>query len=125
MSRKWLLTVTAVGEAGTGVALLALPSVVVELLFGVTTNFPETVTLGRVLGAALVAVGIVSWVGRNDPGRLAKVGLLAALLIYDGAAAILLAYAGAILDIAGVLLWPAVVLHVMMAAWCLVCLRQG
>jgi hypothetical protein len=125
VSRKWFLTVTAVGEAGTGAALLALPLVVLELLFGVTTNFPETVTLGRVLGAALVAVGLACWVGRNDPGQVAKVGLPAALLIYDAAAAILLAYAGAILDIAGILLWPAVALHAMLAIWCLICLRLG
>jgi len=115
--------VTAVGEVGTGVALLALPSVVVELLFGVTTNSPETVTLGRVLGSALAAVGLVCWIGRNDLGQLAKVGLLAALLFYDCAAAVLLAYAGAILNIAGVLLWPAVALHIVMALWCLVCFR--
>jgi hypothetical protein len=38
-------------------------------------------------------------------------------LIYDAVAAILLALAGAVLRLRGVLLWPAVALHAVLAVW--------
>jgi hypothetical protein len=42
-------------------------------------------------------------------------------LFYNLAAAILLTHAGIGLSLAGILLWPAVILHVILAAWCMVC----
>ena len=44
------------------------------------------------------------------------------MLIYDVAAAALLAYAGLVLNMVGLALWPAVVLHAALAGWCVVCL---
>jgi hypothetical protein len=125
MRRNRFLTVTAVVETGAGVALLTLPSAVVELLCGMTTTSPETLTLGRILGAALVAVGIACWVGRNDPGYAVKVGLMAAALLYNVAVALLLSYGGVTLNLTGVLLWPAVAVHTALAVWCLACLWQN
>jgi hypothetical protein len=48
--------------------------------------------------------------------------LLSGVLIYDIAAAGLLAYAALFLDMAGIGLWPAVAVHVVLAAWCVACL---
>ena len=49
-------------------------------------------------------------------------GLVAAMLFYDIAAAAFLAFAGVGLGLNGVALWPGVLLHSAMAAWCLACL---
>jgi hypothetical protein len=49
--------------------------------------------------------------------------LLTGILIYNVAAAILLAYAGVALKMIGVLLWPAVAIHAILAIWCFGCLR--
>jgi hypothetical protein len=49
-------------------------------------------------------------------------GLLTGVLIYDLAAAAVLAYAGLFLDMAGLALWPAVALHAALAFWCVVCI---
>jgi hypothetical protein len=104
--------------------LLVLPSVLVAFLLGVSPAAPEALFIGRIAGAALLALGVACWLARNDPGRPAQLGLLAGVLIYDLTAAALLAYAGLVLSMAGIALWPAVVLHTALAVWCAVCIRD-
>ena len=118
---KPLLALTALGEAATGLALLVYPPIVVRLLFGADIA-GAGVVMSRVAGAALLAIGVSCWLARNDPGRPTQVGLLTGVLIYDIAAAALLAYAGLFLNMAGIALWPAIVLHAALAFWCVVCL---
>ncbi|MFO0844770.1 MAG: hypothetical protein U0797_20630 [Gemmataceae bacterium] len=118
MHRAYLLTVTALGEVGTGVALLVLPSVPVALLLGMSAVAPEALFIGRVTGAALLALGVASWLARADEPCSSQAGLLTGLLIYDGTAAALLGYAGLVLGLAGVALWPAAALHAALAVWC-------
>jgi hypothetical protein len=122
MRRDYLLIVTALGEGGTGLALLALPAGVLTLLLGVEQALPELATLARVAGAALLALGIACRPGRPDQRGPSRKGLLIAVLTYDVAAAVILAYAGWFLGLVGLALWPAVVLHAALAAWCVVCL---
>jgi hypothetical protein len=118
---KLLLALTAVGEAATGLVLLVYPPIVVRLLFGADAT-GVGVVMSRVAGAALLAIGVACWPARNDPGGAAQLGLLSGVLIYDLAAAAPLAYAGLFLDMAGIALWPAVVVHVVLAVWCVACL---
>jgi hypothetical protein len=118
MHRAYLLIVTAAIETATGLALLVVPSVPLSLLLGVSEAAPETFLVGRIAGAALLAIGIASWLARGP----AQVGLVVAVLVYDVAAAALLAYAGLVLRMVGIALWPAVVLHAALAGWCVVCL---
>jgi hypothetical protein len=116
------LILTAFLEGGTGVSLLVLPSVPLALLLGVCVAAPEALLVGRVTGAALLAIGVACWLGRGDKESPAQFGLLTGVLIYDGAAAALLGYAGLVLTMVGIALWPAVVLHTALAVWCVVCL---
>jgi hypothetical protein len=122
MNRAYLLIVTAVGEGGTGLLLLVLPSVPLALLLGVERAAPETLFVARFAGAALLAIAVACWLARYDHGRPAQLGLLAGVLIYDVAAAALLAYAGFALSMVGLALWPAAVLHAALAVWCVACL---
>ena len=122
MHRAYLLIVTAVAEAGTGLVLLVLPSLPLVLLLGVEQASLETIFVTRLAGAALLAIGVACWLARNDHGRTAQRGLLTGLLVYDVAAAALLAYAGLALSMVGLALWPAVVLHAALAIWCILCL---
>ncbi len=120
---KGLHTVTAVIEAGAGVALGCFPSVAVALLLGSPLDSPAAVVLGRLTGAALLALGVACWLARGDAQSRAAKGLIAAMTVYNLAAAMLFLFAGIGLGLRGVALWPAMVLHAAMAVWCVTCLR--
>ncbi len=123
MSR--LLKLTAIIEVATGLALMAVPSVVVRLLLGSPLDTSAAAMLGRVAGAALLALGVACWLARDDTQSRAARGLVVAMLMYNIVATAVLAFAGIGLGLHGVALWPAVVLHAVMAIWCIVCLRRS
>jgi hypothetical protein len=121
---KELLTLVAIAEGATGVALMIVPSLVGRLLLG--AEFSGVAALvGRVAGIALFALGIACWLARTDtPSRAAR-GLVAAMLFYNVVVAALLAFAGLGSGLRGLMLWPAVTLHAVMAVWCVACLRRS
>ena len=118
------LTLTAIIEAATGLALIALPAIVVRLLLGAEIS-GASIPLGRVAGAALLALGVACWLARNDRQSRTARGLVVAMLVYNIVATAVLAFAGIGLGLHGVALWPAVLLHAVMAIWCIVCLRRS
>src|SRR6059036_2560794 len=120
-----LLKLTAIIEAATGLALIAVPAIVVRLLLGSPLDTSAAVMLGRVAGAALLALGVACWLARDDTQSRAARGLVVAMLMYNLVATALLAFAGIGLGLHGVVLWPAVVLHAAMVIWCIVCLRHS
>jgi len=122
---KTLLTITAVLEAVTGLALLLSPPVIAALLLGASLNAPAALTVGRLAGAALLTLGVACWLARDDGPSRAVYGLVAAMLLYNTAVAALVAVAGIASRLDGVGLWPVVVLHVAMAGWCIACLRSN
>lgn len=117
-----LLPMTAVAEAATGAALLAVPALLVSLLFGGTLD-STGLAVGRVAGAALVALGVACWCARRDENSRATIGIVTGMLFYNLAVAAILAYAGLGQGIGGILLWPVVILHAALAGWCIACLR--
>lgn len=120
---KHLLTVSAIIELGAGLALLVVPTVVVKLLLGADI-FGAGVPLGRVTGTALLALGAACWLARGDAQRQAARGLVAAMLLYNFSVVVVLGTAGTVSQTAGIALWAAVVIHGMMAAWCIALLLR-
>ena len=118
-----LLALSAIIEAATGLALIAVPAIVVRLLLGAEIS-GASIPLGRVAGAALLALGVACWLARDDTQSRAARGLVVAMLMYNIAATAVLAFAGMGLGLQGVLLWPAVVLHAVMAIWCITTLLR-
>lgn len=121
---KSLLAITAMIEVGVALALLAVPSLVVKLLFGSPLETAAAVALGRLGGAALLALSMACWRSRADATSKAARGVAVAMLLYNIAAVVVLAMAGAYSKLVGVALWPAVGFHVVMTGWCFVCLRN-
>src|SRR5438046_7368831 len=122
---KRLLKLTAIIEAATGLGLVAVPAVVVRLLLASPLGTSASIPLGRVAGVALLALGVACWLARDDTQSRAARGLVVAMLMYNLIAIAVLAFAGIGLGLHGVALWPAVVLHAVMAIWCIVCLRRS
>src|SRR5256885_2197430 len=104
---------------------MAVPSVVAGLLLGSPLDTSAAVMLGRVAGAALLALGVACWLARDDTQSRSARGLVVAMLIYNILATAVLAFAGIGLGLHGVVLWPAVVLHATMGVWCGACLRRS
>jgi len=121
---KRLLIVTAIIELGVGLALLAFPSATVALLLGSSLDAPAAVTLGRVAGAALLALGVANWLAQYDEQSCAARGLVSAMVLYNLGAVIILGSAGLGSQSVGIALWPAVILHAVMAVWCVTSLRR-
>jgi len=115
---RLLLAVTAVIEVGAGLALLFWPSAAVALLLGSGLDTPAAVTLGRLAGAALFALGVACWFARHDVRSCAARGLASAMVLYNLGAVVILGVAGTQLRPVGVALWPVVVLHAAMTVWC-------
>jgi hypothetical protein len=120
-SQRNLFTATSLLELGAGLSLMSLPALAIGLLLGVETPSPEALAVGRVGGAGLIAIGVACWAARDDRGSRSQRGLLWAVLVYNVGASTVLAFWGAVFSMAGVALWPAVGLHVVMAIWCVVC----
>jgi hypothetical protein len=101
-----LLIFTALAEAALGLALLVVPSLVGRLLLGAELT-GVAVPLARVLGIALIALGIACW-----PRWTALCGMLT----YNALATAYLAYIGIRGVWVGPFLWPAVVLHAILTS---------
>ena len=61
---KKLLALAAMAEAVTGLALVVAPSLVGRLLLGVEA-IGIAIPVARVLGVALIALGVACWPGRT------------------------------------------------------------
>ena len=97
--------------------LLVSPTLVVAFLLGASLDAPAALIVGRIAGAALLSLGVACWLARDDGLSLALRALIAAMLLYNCAAAAVLAHAGAVVGLVGVLMWPAVALHAALAIW--------
>lgn len=121
---KNLFTVTAVIEFGTGLVLVALPSALGIILLDARVDTPIALTIARIAGFALLAVGIICWLARNEGNTRFTKGLAGAMLLYNVGAVAVFAFAALVLGVSGIALWPTVVLHTAMAGWCLKSMSQ-
>jgi hypothetical protein len=102
---KNVLTFAAIGEAATGLALLIVPSLVGQLLLGDPFT-GVAIPVARVAGIAVISLAIACWPGTP----------LIGMLIYSASITLYFAYLGFAGGLTGILLWPAVVLHVILTA---------
>jgi hypothetical protein len=101
---KYSLTIAALAEAATGLALLLVPSLVAQLLLGEGLA-GIAIPVARVAGLGLIGLGLACWPGPP----------LAGMLFYSAAVALYLAFLGIVGGFAGILLWPAVALHLVLS----------
>jgi hypothetical protein len=107
-----ILAFAAVVEAGTGLALIVDPAIVVRLLLGAELS-GVAVPLGRCFGVTLLALGIACWPSRQR--RDSRASPFRAMLVYNALIASYLAWLGTIEHMGGSLLWPGVALHGLVA----------
>jgi hypothetical protein len=93
-------------EAATGLLLLVAPAVVAKLLLG-TGIEGAAIIVGNIAGVALISLAIACWPRVETRGD----GSYLAMLVYNLLVALLLGETGATGAASGILLWPAVVVH--------------
>jgi hypothetical protein len=117
-----ILAFASIVEAATGLALLVDPRTVVGLLVG--PNAPvEEIPMGRLPGIAILALGLACW----PDGGHARRGSPAfrGMLFYNVMIALFLVYLFKIGHLGGVLLWPGVALHAVVALLLIWAWRAG
>ena len=85
--------------------MLIVPSLVGQLLLGEELT-GVAIPVARVAGIALIGLGVACWPGPP----------LVGMLIYTAVVAVYLAYVSIAGGLTGILLWPAVVVHVILTA---------
>ena len=103
---KKVLTVAAVAEAATGVALFVVPSLVGRLLLGAELT-GVSIPVARVAGIALLALGAACFPGSTPLGGMLTYSVLVTPYLF------FIAMRG---EWVGPLLWPAIVLHAVLTA---------
>jgi hypothetical protein len=101
---KKVLIFAAAGEAATGLALLIVPALVGQLLLGEELT-GVAILVARVAGIALIALGIACWPGPP----------LVGILTYSAVVTLYLAYLGLVTGLTSLLLWPAVIFHIVLS----------
>ena len=108
-------------ELVTGLILLVIPGVVIRALIGADEGTTSTI-VGRVLGGALVGLGIA---GASARGRTPERRIVLAYLVYNVSTAAVLAAASVAGTANGILLWLVVAVHALLAVVLLADLLLG
>jgi hypothetical protein len=119
---KLLLSITAVFECLTGIALIAVPSIVVPLLIGIPFEDDSLHVISGFTGAALVSIGMACWLYRNS--GINALPLVKSVLFYNVTGTFILLYAILVLNMSALGLWPVTIIHLAMGIWCLFVLRR-
>lgn len=105
-----VIAFAALVELLTGLALMTFPAVFVRLVYGADAT-GVVITLGRMTGFGLLALGIACWPER---GARASEPALRGLLTYNALLAAMFAYLAISRVTIGFFFWPALALHVVL-----------
>ncbi|MBP9089567.1 hypothetical protein KBI23_00965 [bacterium] len=128
---KAFFITTAALEVGAGLALILAPLQAATLLLGASPIGLGADLFEKVAGFALIALALANWLARNDTQCAAARGIVWGMLIYNlGIIEFFFPFALAPLvqqqpsQTVGVLVCPAVILHIVMSMWCGLCLAK-
>ena len=106
-----IVSVSAAIEAATGLVLLIAPQLFASLVLG--TGFDQAgVVVARVCGVALLSLGLACWPEEHVSVGEGGTAVARALLTYNASIAAYFAYLRILGGYRGILLVPAILLHV-------------
>ena len=106
-----VLKFASVVEICTGVGFAFEPALLLSLLLGMETSNVSAL-MGRLFGVALISLGIACWPGRGNNVLWSPI---VAMSLYNAIVAIYLTVLGSFMHTGGILLWPGVILHAVVA----------
>jgi hypothetical protein len=108
------LAIAAALESLTGVAIILIPGVVIALLLGVEAS-SVGLMIGRLLGVALLSLGVACWGARTDVGGSAQTATLRAITLYNAGVGVSLVVFAATGMASALLAWLVGILHLGLA----------
>ena len=123
MKTQSLLIFTAVLEGLTGIGLLLAPALIIQILLGAGISDPVVLTITRVGGSAILSLALACWFGRKDQQSMASKAIISAMLVYNIAVFVTLAYSAFSFKTTPALI-AALVIHGLLAIACFNSLRK-
>ncbi|HEY4966504.1 MAG TPA: hypothetical protein VII28_08895 [Puia sp.] len=123
MKPQTLLVFTAVLETLTGIGLLLAPVLLIRILLGAEINDPVVVTIARVGGSAITAIGVTCWLARKDQQGTGLKALTSGLLVYNTLVLVVLAYSAVNYKTTPMLI-AALIGHFVLAIFCVSSLQK-
>jgi hypothetical protein len=111
LSRQKILWLASVVEMGTGLLLIVAPAMLVQLLLGNHLS-ADGMPLARVAGIELLALGLACWPASQ---ALASTPAVRGMLAYNVLVSLYLTLIAVRHQVGGLLLWPAVIFHVLVS----------
>ena len=112
MKLSTLMVINALITAVFGVGFVVVPGQLMSLYGPEVT--PQLVYVGRLFGAALLTLAVLTWTARNAPDSEARRAILLAMVVGDGIAfvASLIGQLGGVMNALG---WSTVVIYLLLA----------
>jgi hypothetical protein len=110
MTIRMLVKISSLIEVATGLVLLAAPDLVARVLLGAGLS-DSGIAVARLAGIGLLSLGVAGWAG-GDQGTPPATR---ALFLYNLLAALYLGYLRVGVGFVSYLLWPACLLHAVLA----------
>jgi hypothetical protein len=123
MKIQTLFVMMAVLEILMGISLLLAPAFVINLLLGAEISTGTEFTICRIGGSALIALGMICWLARQDVKSGASKALVGGLFTYNAFVSITLANSAYISQITPLLI-AALVVHLILGITCVFQLRK-
>jgi hypothetical protein len=118
---KKFITLTAISEGLTGIALIAIPNTIVLFLLGKPTIGPEGKITAMLAGAAILSLAVICWMLRETPG-LQK--LVKGMLFYNCGIIAIAIYGVIWYGLTNVGLWFVMFAHAVLSVWGLITLMN-
>jgi hypothetical protein len=113
MKLKTLFIITTIIVTVFGVLFVVIPTTVYSF-YGIE-SFPALTYMGQLFGAALLAIGLISWQSRSAADSDARKAIIFSFFIADGVGFIV-ALIGQLNNVVNVLGWGTVIIYLLLSA---------
>lgn len=119
MNIKLLLEVMAVFNLLTGLLLILIPAFLPKIVLDISVTDSAFFAMSRVTGTAILSIGIICWMVRRDGKSNAGKGIVTGFAIYNSLMMMVVVYAITIQELSSPGLWAIVLIHSLLAGWCI------
>lgn len=116
---KLFFKITAFFEGFTGLALIAVPKFLAQILFLSSIAGSEMIFIARIAGTALITIAFLCWFSKDSFALLMRL-----LLFYNIAVAIVAIYSVIALGLKSIGISAIICYHVIFAIWGLLLLKK-